>query len=40
MVRQDDHTRGTPWVYDKDDTRFVILAEDDAWVSEAVRQLP
>ena len=31
MVRQNDHQRGRPYVYQTDDTMFLVLTDDDAW---------
>jgi hypothetical protein len=40
MLRQDEHRRGRPYLYQTDDELFVVITDDDAWAAEALAQLP
>ena len=40
MIRQDDHQRGSPYLYQTDTTMFIVITDDDAWAEDAIRQLP
>jgi hypothetical protein len=40
MVNQDEHQQGQPYLYQTDDYMFVLVAADDAWVADAIGQLP
>lgn len=40
LVRQDEHQRGVPYLYQNDDYMFLILTEDPAWAEEALAALP
>lgn len=40
MLRQTEHSRGQPYLYQTDDELFVVIADDRAWAEEALEQLP
>ena len=40
MLRQSEHQRGTPYLYQTDDTMFLIITDDEAWAREALAALP
>jgi hypothetical protein len=40
MLRQDEHQRGRPYLYQTDDDLFLIVTDDDAWAEDAISQLP
>jgi hypothetical protein len=41
MVRQDEHQRGRPYVYEATpDLTFFVITDDDAWAEEALAALP
>jgi hypothetical protein len=40
MLRQTEHQRGRPYLYQTDDYMFLIITDDDRWAEEAIGQLP
>jgi hypothetical protein len=40
MLRQSEHQRGTPYLYQTDDTMFLVITDDEAWAIEALSILP
>ena len=40
MVRQDRHHRGKPYVYLGGWALYALIAEDEAWAAEVIRNLP
>jgi hypothetical protein len=40
MVRQNEHTRGRPYLYQTDAWMFIVITDSDGWAADAVRQLP
>lgn len=40
MVRQSEHQRGRPYLYQTDEYMFLVITDDDAWAEDAIRQLP
>ena len=38
MIGQDEHLRGTPYAYDRDDTHYVVTSDRDDWVTDALCQ--
>ena len=40
MLRQDSHRRGRPYVYETHEYVFLLITDDDAWATDALRQLP
>jgi hypothetical protein len=40
MIEQDEHQRGSPYLYQNDDYIFIVVTDDDAWAEEALAQLP
>ncbi len=40
MLAQNEHQRGRPYLYQNDDYMFLVIADDDAWVADAIGQLP
>jgi hypothetical protein len=40
MLKQDDHQRGRPHLYQTDDHMFIVVTDDEAWAEDAISQLP
>jgi hypothetical protein len=40
MLTQNQHQRGRPYLYQTDDTMFLIITDDEAWAREALAALP
>lgn len=40
MLDQSEHQRGRPYLYQTDDYMFLLVTDDDAWATDAIRQLP
>lgn len=40
MLRQTEHQRGRPYLYQTDDYMFLIITDDGGWAEEAIAQLP
>jgi hypothetical protein len=40
MVQQDDHHRGLPYLYLSPPTIYAVIADDEVWAEEVLRQLP
>jgi hypothetical protein len=40
MLGQGEHQRGRPYLYQNDDYMFLIIADDEAWATDAIAQLP
>lgn len=40
MLNQNQHQRGRPYLYQTDDTMFLVITDDDAWAREALGKLP
>ena len=40
MLRQSEHQRGKPYLYQTDDTMFLVITDDAAWAEEVFEQLP
>jgi hypothetical protein len=40
MLRQDEHQRGRPYLYQTENTMFVVITDDDAWATEIFAALP
>jgi hypothetical protein len=40
MLKQDEHQRGRPYLYQTDDALFLVVTDDEAWAKDAISQLP
>jgi hypothetical protein len=40
MIRQSEHQRGRPYLYQTDEYMFLVITDDEAWAEDAIRQLP
>jgi hypothetical protein len=40
MLKQGEHQRGRPYMYQTDDYLFVVITDDDGWAADAIGQLP
>jgi hypothetical protein len=40
MLKQDEHQRGRPFLYETDDFLFVVITDDESWAADALEQLP
>jgi hypothetical protein len=40
MLKQSEHQRGAPYLYQTDDAMFLVITEDRAWAEEAFAELP
>ncbi len=40
MLRQSEHQRGRPYLYQTDEFMFLIITDDDEWAADAIGQLP
>jgi len=40
MLEQNEHQRGTPYVYDAGEVRYIIITDSESWATDALRQLP
>ena len=40
MLEQNRHQRGRPYLYQTDDTMFLVITDDDAWAREALGKIP
>ena len=40
MLKQSEHQRGRPYLYQNDDYMFLVVTDDDAWAADAIAQLP
>jgi hypothetical protein len=40
MIRQTEHSRGRPYLYQTDAWMFIIITDSDEWAADAIGQLP
>lgn len=40
MIEQNDHLRGSPYLYQNDDYMFIVVTDDEDWAEEALAHLP
>jgi len=40
LIDQTEHQRGKPYIYETDTELFALIADDEDWAAEALRQLP
>jgi hypothetical protein len=40
LLKQTEHQRGRPYLYQTDDAMFLVVTDDEAWAAEAFSKLP
>ena len=40
MLRQSEHRRGSPYLYQTDAYMFLLITDDEAWAEDALQQMP
>ena len=40
MIEQGEDVKGIPYLYDKDDIRYIVITDDPDWAADALSQLP